>query len=40
MCQIGFNTETIQRIYVFCVVLGINGNLLPYTVLIIGDADF
>jgi hypothetical protein len=40
MCQIGFSTETKQPIYVFRVVLGINGYLLSYPVLINGDADF
>jgi len=40
MCQISFSTETKQRIYVFRVVLGINGDLLPYPVLINGDTDF
>jgi hypothetical protein len=40
MCQIGFSTETKQRIYVFRVVLEISGDLLPYPVLINGDVYF
>ena len=40
MGQIGFSNEIKQRIYVFRVVLGINGDWLPYPVLINGDADF